>query len=330
MILTGAASLEPFGQVSRTVSQVRADLSRAATEAVTGERQNLDRVLGARAGELNLVDKALGDIEASEGRLSLAANRLRQTSAALSAVRATTEGLGERALTDTVLGGAIGASETADTARSALTQVLSTLNTGHAGRALFAGDAVEGKAVASADDVLTAVEAALAGSVDADDAAARLEAFFAVGGDYDTVVYQGGAGEASAASLGDGSSIRFEAKADGTALRDTIQGLVRLAVLPTIPGDDAAWVAGAASLLETGEAGLIKAEARSGLAANRVQSAIEANTAERLVLTETRQALAGRDAFEAASEVQRLEIQLEAAYTLTARLARLNFADFIR
>lgn len=330
MNITGAPGLDSFGQLSRTVSQVRADLSRAATEAVTGDRQDLDRVLGARAGELNLVNKALTDIETNEGRLSLAANRLRQTNAALGAIRQTTAGLGERALTDTVLGGAIGAAETADTARSALAQVVSTLNAGHAGRALFAGDEVDGAAVASANDILSAVEAALVGSVDGADASGRIEAFFAIGGDYDTVVYQGGAGEASAASLGDGSSVRFEAKADDPALRDTLQGLVRLAVLDAVPGDDTVWVEGAASLLKTGEAGLIEIEARGGLAANRVQSTLEANTTERLVLSETREALAGRDAFEAAAEVQRLEIQLEAAYTLTARIARLNFADFIR
>ena len=330
MRVTGSPDLVAFATLSRTVSQVRDQLARAAREAVTGEREDLARVLGARAGELSLVDKALGDLTAGEARLSLAQGRLRQTGAALDAIRLSVENLGERALTDTVLGGGVGTAETAQTARSRLDGVLATLNTTHAGRSLFAGDEVDGPAVGSTDQVLAAARDALTDATTAAEADVALDAFFAAGGGFDTFVYLGGEGEAAEAALGDGSSVRFDIKADAGAPRAVIEGLVRLALLHEVPGEDTAWVETAASRLETGVQGLIGLQSQAGLAANRVEGRVAAAAAERLVFTATREALAGRDAYEAASEVQRLEVQLEAAYTLTARIGRLTFSDYMR
>lgn len=324
------ADLSAANALIRTTGQVRARLTTAANEAVTGQRDARLSSLGARSGEMSVVEKALGDLDAGAGRLSLASSRLGQTAAALTAMRGMIGGLGERALTDVVLGGGVGAVETADTATAALSQVLSTLNAQHAGRHLFAGDAVSGPAVATPDAVLSAVRAELTGAADAADADARLDAFFAAGGGYDTLVYLGGDGEAASAALGDGSVVRFEAKADGAPIRDAVEGLVRLVVLPNVAGDRTAWTERAAGRLDRAEEAMVVLEARGGLAAERVEGAMAAGRAERLVLTEAREALVGRDPYEAASEVQRLEAQLEAAYAMTARIGRMRFSDYMR
>ena len=319
-----------LSSLHRTSGQLRTSLSRAATEMATGERQDLSRTLGARAGELSLVDKAVGDIEAAQSRFALTQNRLRQAGAAVSAVRGMIDGYGERVLTDVTLGGAAGLIETSKTAKSMLSQAVTTLNTQHGGRYLLSGDAVETPPLASAEVILDAVRTALAGSADTADRDARLTAFFSAGGEFDTAVYKGGTGEAGGLALSDGSVVPFKMRADAQPVRDTIEGLVRLALGPELGETDADWAATGAEKLGAAEQGLVGEEAAGGIAMGRLDRELQAKDAELLILTATREALVGRDPFDAASEVQRLEAQLEAAYTVTARLSRLSFTDYMR
>ncbi|MBB4659617.1 flagellin [Parvularcula dongshanensis] len=319
-----------LGSLHRTSTRLRTELSRASAEMVSGERQDLSRTLGARAGELALVNKALGDVDASASRMALAQNRLRLAGDAVGTVREMIDGYGARALTDVTLGGAAGLIETSNTARALLSQTVTTLNVQHGGRTLFAGDATDGRALADAGAILDSVRAELTGAADAAELDARLTAFFAEGGGFDTQVYMGGTGSAGGVALSDGSVVPFAARADSQAVRNTIEGLVRLALGPELGEGGVEWTRAAAGKLEAAGQGLVAEAAANGLAANRLDAEAEAKAAERLVLTATRESLAGRDAFEAAAEVQRLEAQLEAAYTVTARLSRLSFTDYMR
>jgi len=52
--------------------------------------------------------------------------------------------------------------------------------------------------------------------------------------------------------------------------------------------------------------------------------------AERGFLATTEQNLMGRDIFEAAAELQALESQLQASYTITGRLGSLSLVNFLR
>ncbi|WP_031554725.1 flagellin [Parvularcula oceani] len=324
-----SGNLSAFTSLSRHLPEIRADLERAAHETVTGRRQDLSLTLGGRAGEFALIEKGLADLETNTSRLGLTEGRLRQTGLVLTSVRDAFAPMTERALTDLSLNEPAARTETAAAARATLDQVISLLNTNESGRHLFAGDETEGPALADAETLLTAAQAALTGATTIADQEAAFDAFFN-GAGFDTLVYQGGPGQAAAAALGDGSAVRFEAKADAQPVRDLLNGLARLALAPGLPEGGAAWAGTAAEKLAAANDGMILMQSVNGVAEGRVSRALEAQGQERLVLTATQQSLAGVDTVEAASRVKSLELQLEAAYAMTARLSRLNFADYIR
>ena len=67
-----------------------------------------------------------------------------------------------------------------------------------------------------------------------------------------------------------------------------------------------------------------------GVGEAQIAAAVTRYEAEEAILTSLFNDKTGRDQFEAASELQLLESQLEASYLLTARLARLSITNFIR
>ncbi len=99
------------------------------------------------------------------------------------------------------------------------------------------------------------------------------------------------------------------------------------------PGDVAAQMTllkeAGTQLLDARE-GLHGLRARTGVAQNVVETAKAERTAERGVYDLTRARILGADTFEAASTYQALLSQLEATFTVTARLASLRFTNFMR
>lgn len=148
-------------------------------------------------------------------------------------------------------------------------------------------------------------------------------------------IYRGGDGDAPPSFLADGSRIEFSIKADDLALRDTLRGLAVMATAQStgfdITGSEfSAVFTGGTSVLGKGTGAVIKLEGNLGIYAGLLENANTQQSAERLVLGQALNAVIGRDQYEAAAELKQLEIQLEASYLITARLANLSLTNFIR
>lgn len=316
-----------FNALSGPLTDIRRDLSQASTEFVTGRKQNLGRVLGAEAGDYNLVAKALADTETAIDRLTLANNRLSAIAIPLNQIRTQmtdyvveTEALlvDDNFVNSTIKPGA----------QAQIRQLITSLNSSYAGRSLFSGDNVETPSTVDSDAFFTIVDTALAGATDAASLDTAITAFFAPGGDFDTQVYQGGAGKASEVRLPTGGSVTYDIKADDQAFRNALEGLVRIAYAP-VDGQTAFSRQGV-DLVRRAEAQLIQHEADVGRQQNLVDTSVERITQEKLILAENEDRLAGADAFEAANRVQALELQLQSAYTMTARISQLSLTNYIR
>ncbi|MEM6650868.1 MAG: flagellin [Pseudomonadota bacterium] len=328
VISSGFPDILQTNLFDRTVTTTKTNLAKASNELVTGRKSDLSRALGAQVGEYNFVVKARADIESANTRLNLANNRFAQIDNSLNAVKNVVGGFSIQARTDFVLGGPQGLKQTQNSAEAILASTISALNTTHAGRRLFSGDATGSPALADIDSFLTSIETALGGATDSATVGATLSAYFAPGGGFDTDVYIGGDGEAATILLPTGAEVRYETKADNQAFKDIFEGLARIIFAPD--DVDNAWVNDAASLVERGEAELLVLQSSVGRFQNLVDQSIELGETEDNILANTEERLVGVDAYEAASEVQRLEVQLEAAYTVSARLANLTLVNFIR
>ncbi|MEM9233527.1 MAG: flagellin [Pseudomonadota bacterium] len=316
-----------FSALSGPLADIRRDLTQSSTELVTGRKQELGKVLGAQSGDYSLVAKALADAETSRDRLTLAGNRLSAISIPLKQIREELNSFATQAQTLLINDG-FAESTTVQDAQSQIRQILTGLNTSFAGRNLFSGDAVDRAALASADDFFAAIDVALVGATDEASTDAAITAFFAPGGEFDTSIYQGGAGEAASVQLPTGGNIDFSIKADDEAVRTALEGLVRVAYAPDDASPD--FALNGIDQIRQAETRLIALESNVGRQQNIIDNTLEAVEQEKTILELTEDSYAGVDAFEAANRVQTLELQLQTAYTVTSRLSRLTLTNFIR
>lgn len=222
-------------------------------------------------------------------------------------------------------------------ARNSLGQVISALNVSVAGRHLFSGVATDGPPLVDADQLMTDLEAAVAGLTEVQDVIDAVDAWFDTpGGSFETMAYIGAAQDAGPQRLSNGSTASLSLRADDPALRNTVKHLAMAAMLDSgsvlsADADGRAALAGrAAEGLLSAQSAVAEAAARVGSVQNQISSVRAANTAEIAVLEIARTDLLSADPYETATRLEATQTQLETLYTITARLARLNLTDFLQ
>jgi flagellar hook-associated protein 3 FlgL len=322
--------------MARLAAELRARADTAREEAVTGRLADPARAAGGRVAEILGLEQALGETAQHREIIDLAAARAAAIQAGLGALREMAAGLattGQQAL-ESHLG--VAHPPVSVAARQALEGAVSALNVSFGGRALFAGDAGDGNAVAAAADIMAAALPLIEAAPTAGQAYADLDtAFTAAGGLYDTTVYVGGSGDAPASEVAPGVRLAYAARADEPAVRALMRDLVALAAAfdpeNAIPEAERRGLAERAIAgLRGNVEGLAAISARVGTAEERLATLGARHQAAEATLTAAHQRLAGRDQFEAATELTGIEAQLETAYLATARLARLSLASFLR
>lgn len=225
--------------------------------------------------------------------------------------------------------------DSAARAEVSLRAMVSALNGRHGAESLFAGTATDGPALAPADTILAALRADAAGASDAADLAVRIDAFFdGPGGGFETLAYLGDPGAAPTRRL-DGREFAVTPRADDPALRAVMKALaltVMVAEHPasltdseraTIMQQSGAALVGAADALAGIRATLGTLQEQTETAASRQSAALTAARIERNALT-------GASPEETAIALRETQTQLETQYAVTARLAGLSLAGYLR
>ncbi|MBL4854230.1 MAG: hypothetical protein JKY25_08335 [Robiginitomaculum sp.] len=336
MFLSAAPDLLSFQRQTRLTSDLKARLEITSREAVTGRREDIASVVSGDVGSIHLLQKAVDDIE-QDGRINaLSEARLDLMSSSLSAIRGVIGSLDTLALSSISTPNIFGLGTIAQQAEANLRSTMSLIGTTQGNRKLFSGDATDQIPLARADKLLDDVRTIMQAGPDPASIETALDFYFddPLGG-FATDIYKGGEGNAPPSFLADGSKIEFSVRADDQALRDTMRGLAVLATAQStgydITGNEfnAVFTGGAASVSK-GKGGIIKLEGGLGIYSGLLENATEQQSAERLTIGQALNGITGRDQFEAAAELKQLEIQLQASYLITARLANLNLTNFIR
>ncbi len=332
MSSVNAPDILSFSRLSRIITDIktRSDITR--TEATTGRREDITAATNGDVGGAHLLKKAVDDLKAYKSILTLAQARSQRTQSVLGgigsdAVRIGTEALGASGREDQQALTAI----TAD-ARGAVYSIFGSLNTIEAGRALFGGDVTDRPPLASADLLLADIEAIMAGATDAADAQTQIDFYFNdPAGGFATSIYLGGANKAPPVEVAPGVRMDVSATAADQPVKDLIRGLTTLATQGSATfADKPDIVDYGAKVALAADTTVINLRSAIGVGEARISDAMSRYDAEEAILTSLFNDKTGRDQFEAASELQLLESQLEASYLLTSRLARLNLTNFIR
>lgn len=312
--------------LARAVADLRQRLSITSEEVVTGRRADLTTALNGRIDTALLAQRAVDELESQRGQLSLRATRLEIVQQSLALVQDASRGL------DTRLSAALGTNDTraiqlaANDAATAIDQIFSALNVRHGERYLFAGDATSTPPFPSASALLDDIRQIAIAATDAADFNTALTAYFTdPAGGFQQTLYGG----TSTASDPDGVT------GVDPAIIEILTGLSTLALAgrdentalieqnPTI-------LDGAATSLFSGQTAIINLQADRGVVQQRIERDQESLETEETILVRTLNDLTARDQFEAATELQELQANLEAAFLLTSRLANLSIINFLR
>lgn len=318
----------------RQNTDLKSDLQRLSTELTTGNAADTGRQVSGDYTPLAGIDASLSRLLGYKSTTSEAALFSGAMQTVLSTVESLTSTLGPQLLaassgTTATQVNAIGAE-----ARQKLETAMALYNTDLAGRTLFAGVATDGAATISADALFNALETEIIGATSGADVGSRVSNWFDSPTGYTATGYLGSTPLAPVSvAPGDGADLGFTAADPG--IRDTLKGLAMAALL------DRGALAGNATeradlARRAGESLINSASARADMAARlgtieaQIESASVRNSAETAALQIARNGITAVDPYETASRLEATSQQIEALYSLTARISRLSLVDFLR
>lgn len=335
MTYTSIGDLAQTFRLRHETGQAKSALARLGQEVASGraadpaKRQDGDfaPLAGVERGLslMTSVKTAIDETGAMLSRMQVVLGRVQSEAGDLSGKLLGAAASGQRTQIDTV----------AAQAGNGLDAAISSLNARLGGRALFAGAATDAPALMSGPQMRSELRAAAGGASTAQDVAAAVDAWFASGGGFEQNGYLGSDTSAGPYRIGRDAAVDPELTAADPAIRETLAGLGMAVLLEEGVLSDDLTEAGrlaeaAGERLLASEAGLAAMRGRLGETEARVDTAAARTDAEIGALEIARDDLAGVDPYEAVTRLQATRTQLETLHTLTARLANLSLASYLR
>lgn len=317
----------------RANTRLTTELGRLGSELTSGIKSDLRGAVAGDSGPLSSIERSLTRLQGFKTATNEARLFSQTTQDVLGRVAGQLEAM-VPVLAPVLNGSNLTAINAASSrAADAFDASVATLNTAIGGRHVMAGVASGMPALASAEVMMDALKAGVAGLTDADDISAAVDAWFAPNGGFDAAGYTGGAARA-AVRISPEDDLRIDATANDPAIRVALTSMAKAAL--AVEGVTSLDAGGRAKLLQSalgdtlhGESALVSLRARVGAAQERVELAGARNETEKASLETMRLALIAADPYETATRMEQVQAQLEALYTVTARMSRLSLTNYI-
>lgn len=337
MKLGASSDLARLNSMQRQAITARNKLDLSGSEMTTGEKSSRYDATGGNLTRLFSIDRALERNAINSDTIALSEMRLGVVQGSLSKIYGTVETLSVNLLGATGIGDMSAAKMHAQKSRLGFIETVSTLNTRVAGQSLFAGAATDGPALQDGEAMLADIKALATppAAMDSSAAIAAIDAYFAPGGGFFTTGYVGSTIDLSPVEVADGVRIETGLRADDEGLISALRGHALAAIVAdgafeNDVGAQKAILTEAAGRLLDARANVLLLQTRVGISEAAMESAHAERTSERGIFEMARTKMVSADPLESASRYQALEAQLEAIYTVTARLSQLRFVNFMR
>ncbi len=332
MFLNGVSTFATLETRQRQIGDLQTRLQRVSQELTTGRSQDVARTLGSATEVYESMVRSRDAAEALLQRNIVIGGRLDAGQAALSLIDGSIERLAEDVIAalgrddQTALSAHLGA------AQASLGESIAALNSHQGGRYLFSGTLVDQAPLAATGAFTQEIGTAVTGAVGITAQLAAVDALFDAG--MPAVLYAGD-DTVPEAEIALGDQVAVGTTANDPATRPLLQGLSMLAALDSgevtlSEPDRSAYIEHAVAKLEVGQSGVTDVRTRLGFAQERVANADGANRATQAALELQINALVSVDPYDAASEFQALESQLQASYLVVSRMASLSLANYLR
>jgi len=338
-------------QLNSSIRSLQTQMMDAQKELSTGRKSDLVAALRDRVAEDVNLRNALNDATEFKSTAGVVASRMETMQAALGGVRDIADQIRNTALTSR---DAVSRRYLQETASSALERLNSFLNAQVGDRTLFSGVQTDVAPIQATTTVnpatgLTprqAVDQVIANLGPITDPASALavangpDGISSIFNDsnsnanlrYSSTFYNGATTGSVTARLDNGYQIDYGVRADDPAFRELQQGLYMLASVPygSIPDDAyAAWQDEAVKHINNGFQGVIDVSAELGYKQSVVDAAVTQHEATITQLNNQIANLEVADPYETSLRLSQLQTQLEATFSITARISELSLTKFL-
>lgn len=322
-------------QLRNQNAQLKQQMAQRSQEVVSGIAADLGSRVNGDFLPLASIDRSLATLAAYDTTAAEAALFAESAQAALGTVHSAASDVAPMLISSVTNSSATSQTTVSKDARQRLEVAISALNVQVAGRYAFSGVETDQRPV-DGDALMTELRAATAGAATAADFIAAVETFFdaaAGAGGYLDTAYGGSTDQLAPFRIGPETETRATVTAADAPIRDTLKGLAMAALI----GETAFGVAerseianAAGTAILGADSALIGLRADIGTVEAQVDQARTRNSAERAALEIARLDTIGVDPYDTATALEALTAQMESLYTITARISRLSFADYIR
>ncbi|MBL3561099.1 flagellin [Rhodovulum sulfidophilum] len=316
-------------------AEVKAQFARLTEELVSGVTADPAARVRGDFRPLGAIDRSLTLLDAYDLATSETKSTAQVMQAALGVVSDTAKEIGSSLINGSSgqHGNMIAAA--GQEAEEQFRQVVAALNTRFAGRSLFAGEATDSPALASADTILSALGATVSGLTSVTDIETAIDDWFNTPGGFDTVAYQGSTASVGPVRLSETETVRLDITALDPAVRDVLKSLATGALLAdetVLSGNPvlrSLLAESAGEGLLTARSSITELQALLGVRQEKIETIETENGANRTMLVLAREGVLGVDPYETVTEMDAVEAQIETLYKVTARLARLSFTNYM-
>lgn len=334
MPVTSVGDMSQHFMSMRNGGAIKTELSRLAQSLSTGKVVDVTRALNGDTARLSGMNYSLTQLESFGQAAKETGQTLDRMQTVLGQVDALRGQVSEQLLLINDGSTTAQVNEAARAARGAFESIVNTLNTQVADRALMGGAAVGGPPLASADTMLSDLQAAIGGAT----SLAAIEAvvtnwFDDPAGGFATIGYLGDTGAVTERRISETKSVLLDARADDPAIKETLKAAAFAALANDVPGLDrttkAELLRRAGTGLFAASSPLVAIQSRIGSAQAEVDRTATEMNAQRAALEIAKNDLVSADPFDTASRLQSVQLQLETHYTVTARLSQLSLLRYI-
>lgn len=336
MSFTQIGDLAHHFLMQRHNNTLKAGLNILTSELASGQIADVGKSLNGNFVLLGDVERSLTVLNGYEIAILDAKLFSDSVQNALEQMQTLSSDLGSETLAASTAGLQASTESVINKARQEFGALVALLNSDVAGRGLFSGAATDSAALASPEEILSALSTSLSGATTISEIVDMVDEWFmSVGGGFETSAYRGSHTSIEPFRLGQDQSVGHELRADSESLRTVLRDTA-LAVM----AGDAGLSLGLEeknSLLQTSGERLLSQQSELtgirgdlGYVQERIDEARVMNSSRRSGLEISRNNLIMADPFDTATRLEAAQIQLETLYTVTARLSRLSLVEYLR
>lgn len=316
---------------------LKSKLDRLTKEVATGLKSDIPLALNGDLARISHVDSRITMLATYQQNASEAKTMFESTQRALERIQSLTDSIGPSVMAEAN-------TSPDDILRMRASQialdfetVFSTLNTDVGGRHLFSGNRTDTAPLGSFDNMISGLNAAVAGATAANDIITRIDDWFdapAGAGGFTDLIYNGNDSGNTRIAISDERTVGSDLTANSPELKNLLKGMAALTfVARSGAGLDSTAMreifTESGHKLVRASTDLTVARAMVGLQEAATAQTQTQNTAENTSLSLIRSALISADPYETATALQETEASIQNLYTLTARLSRLKLTDYL-